>query len=429
LTGSYPIRPVQREEFEAFHFVDDHAFHVTGRLPERTAISRRLFEPGRSLAAFDPASAAFDAPAATREGDIVGTAGAFSFQMTVPGAVIPVAGVSYVSVLPTYRRRGILRSLMRRQLADIAAGGEEPVAALWASEAPLYGKYGYGPTGSIAVFRFSRNEGALNVPADESLTLRLASPAESVADLRAVYDSARLTRPGFFARDDAWWDLALFDHEGDRGGFGPLRCLLAGDATGPRGYALYRAQGGWDAAEYLPESKIVIRELVAPDAAAGAALWRDLLSRDLVSEVLAANRPVDDPLLFQLTDPRRARPNTVDGLWIRIIDLSRALCSRAYSCAVDVVLEVSDDLLASNAGRWRLRVSDPVSPAGISCVRTTDPADVSLGVRELGAAYLGGTRLGSLAAAGLVRELRPGALAPLSAAMSWDTSPWCPAIF
>jgi predicted acetyltransferase len=429
LTQSYPIRPVRREEFAAFRFVDDHAFHVTGRLPERSAISQRLFEPDRSLAAFDPASAAFEAPAATRDGDIVGTAGAFSFEMTVPGAVLPVAGVSYVSVLPTYRRRGIQRSLMRRQLADIAARGQEPVAALWASEAPLYGRYGYGPAGSVAVFKFSRDEGALNVPADESLTLRLVSPAESAADLRSVYDRVRPARPGFFARHDAWWDLAVFDHESDRGGFGPLRCLLAADAAGPRGYALYRARGGWDAAEYLPTSKIVIRELIAADPAAGAALWRDLLSRDLVTEVLALNRPVDDPLLFQLADPRRARPNTGDGLWVRLIDVPRALRSRAYCGAVDVVLEVADELLTANAGRWRLRVPGPVSPDGITCERTTSPADVSLGVRELGAAYLGGTRLGALAAAGLVRELRPGALAPLSAAMSWDPSPWCPAIF
>ncbi len=411
--------------------MEEHAFHLPGRLPQRDEISLRLFEHERSLAAFDPASGAFDGSQApvTREGDIVGTTGSFSFQMAVPGAVLPVAGVSYVSVLPTYRRRGIQRSLMRRQLADIAARGQEPVAALWASEAPLYGKYGYGPAASVAVFRFSRHEGALNVPVDPSLTLRLVSPAQSVADLGCVYDSVLPTRPGFFARDDAWWDKRLFDHEASRGGFGPLRCLLAGDTAGPRGYALYTAQDGWDDGEYLPAAKIVIRELIAADPAAGAALWQDLLSRDLVAEVLAANRPADDPLLFQLADPRRARPHGCDGIWIRLIDLPRALCSRAYSCPVDVVLEVSDELMAPNAGRWRLRVPDPASPVGVTCERTTDPADVSLDVRELGAAYLGGTRLGTLAAAGLVRDLRPGAMARLSAAMSWDPSPWCPAIF
>jgi predicted acetyltransferase len=427
MADSYPIRPVSREEFQAFRYVDEHAFHVTGRLPERVAISLRLLEPERTLAAFDPAAESF-AGAGAREGDIVGTAGAFSFQMTVPGAVLPVAGVSYVSVLPTYRRRGIQRSLMRRQLTDIAAGGAEPVAALWASEAPLYGKYGYGPAASVATFRFGRGEGIINVPVDPSLTLRLVSPAEAIAELTTVYDATRPSRPGLFARSGVWWDIATFDHEAARGGFGPLRCVLACDPGGPRGYALYYAQGGWDDSEYLPDSKIVIKELIAADALAGAALWRDLLSRDLVSEILATNRPADDPLLFQLADPRRARPLVSDGVWVRLIDLPRALVSRAYCAPVDVVLEVSDSLLPANAGRWRLRAGGPVAD-GASCEPTSDPADIALDVRELGAAYLGGIRLGTLAAAGLVAELRPGTLGPLSAAMTWDPAPWCPMIF
>ena len=198
----------------------------------------------------------------------MGTAGAFSFHMTVPGTVLPVAGVSYVSVLPTYRRRGIQRSLMRRQLTDIAARGAEPVAALWASEAPLYGKYGYGAAASVAVFRFGRGEGTVSVPVDPSLTLRLVPPAEAIAELAAVYDAVRPSRPGLFARPDVWWDVVTFDHEAARGGFGPLRCVLATGPGGPRGYALYYAQGDWDDGEYLPDSKIVIKELIAADAPA-----------------------------------------------------------------------------------------------------------------------------------------------------------------
>jgi predicted acetyltransferase len=413
--------------------VDDHAFHVIGRIPERTALSVRLFEPERSLAAFDPAAESFATGRGAREGDIVGTAGAHRFQMTVPGAVVPVAGVSYVSVLPTYRRRGIQRSLMRRQLTDIATRGEEPVAALWASEAPLYGKYGYGPAASVATFRFERGEGTLNVPVDPSLTLRLVPPASAITELARVHDAVRPSRPGFFARPDVWWDVVTFDHEDLRGGFGPLRCVIASDPGGPRGYALYSARGSWDGdGEYLPTSKIVVKELVAADALAGAALWRDLLSRDLVSEVVAANRLADDPLLFQLADPRRARPQASDGVWVRLVDLPRALRSRGYSAPVDVVLEVTDSLLPANAGRWRLRAATAgtAGTAGTaSCERTSDPADITLDVRDLGAAYLGGTRLGSLAAAGLVTELRPGTLGPLSAAMTWDPGPWCPVIF
>jgi len=163
-------------------------------------------------------------------------------------------------------------------------------------------------------------------------------------------------------------------------------------------------------------------------ASAAAAIWADLLSRDLTSEFRLRRRPVDDPLLYQLADPRRARPQLTDGLWVRIIDVPGALTGRRYAVPVDVVLEVRDDLLPSNAGRWRLTVGgDGVA----TCVPVAagSAVDVALDVTELGAAYLGGTKLGALAAAGLVTELLPGALGPLSAAMGWDPAPWCSLVF
>lgn len=207
---------------------------------------------------------------------------------------------------------------------------------------------------------------------------------------------------------------------------GALRCLLAEDDSGTRGYAVYVARDGWDAGTALPSGSVLIRELVAADPAAYAALWGNLLDRDLVSKVVAELQAPEDPLLFQLLDPARARVRISDGLWVRIIDIAAALSRRAYSCPVDVVLDVTDGLLPGNAGRWHLTAG---GPGAASCTRTDQPADVALDVRDLGAAYLGGTRLGTLAGAGLVRELRPGTLAGLSAAMTWDPAPWCPQIF
>ena len=264
-----------------------------------------------------------------------------------------------VAVLPTHRRRGILRSMMRRQLADIAARGQEPIAALWAAETPLYGRYGYGRASSHAFFRFRRGEGALSppAPADPALTLRLAEPAEVAGDLAKVYAAVAARQPGFFWRDDDWWERVLDDPEEDRHGGSPLRCLLAEDGDGVRGYALYRTVPRWEQGTVLPDSALSVWELVSADPAAGAALWRDLLSRDLVTEVTADLRPADDPLLYQLLDARRARLQLADNLWVRIIDLPAALTRRAYAAPVDVVLEVTDELLPANAGRWRLRAA------------------------------------------------------------------------
>ena len=136
MADQYAIRPISADEYAAFRRVHDHSFNSGPAPAARWPRLRRQFEAERSLAAFDPAL-----PAGL---GLVGTTGVYSFQMAVPGAVFPVAGVTAVSVLPTHRRRGILRALMTRQIADIAARGEEPIAALWASETPLYGRYGYG---------------------------------------------------------------------------------------------------------------------------------------------------------------------------------------------------------------------------------------------------------------------------------------------
>jgi predicted acetyltransferase len=205
-----------------------------------------------------------------------------------------------------------------------------------------------------------------------------------------------------------------------------MRCVLAEDNDGPRGYALYSGVGRWDDDLFLPDGQLDIQELITADPAASAALWGDLLNRDLVTSIRAAIRPVDDPLLFQLADPRRLRPAVIDGLWARLTDLPAALSLRRYACPVDVVLDVHDDIFPQNEGPWRLTVDESGEAV---CDPVDKAADLSLGIAELGAAYLGGTRLGALAAAGRVTQHRAGALARLSAAMSWDPAPWCPVIF
>jgi len=185
----YPIRPVGLEEFDAFSNVDMHAFHSSPLSDEdRQRVTSRL-EFDRSLAAFDGAMP-------------VGTAGAFSFQLAVPGLLLlPAAGVTWVSVLPSHRRRGVLTSLMRRQLADVRDRGE-PLAVLWASESVIYPRYGYGRAMWHADFTLFRGEGALakTAPADGGLRLRLMDPPAALPELVKVYDAVLPSRPGFIAR-------------------------------------------------------------------------------------------------------------------------------------------------------------------------------------------------------------------------------------
>jgi predicted acetyltransferase len=429
MTDTYPIRTAEEDEFPAFYAVGEQAFNSHWPTEPSLQIELATFEADRSLAALD--------------GDrMVGTATACTFQMAVPGAMTGAAGVTGVSVLPSHRRRGILSALMRRQLADIRDRGEV-IAALYASESGIYGRYGYGVAADNLRFTIRRGEGALlrrdpalraGVTAGE-LRLRLAEPQEPKAELAKVHDAVLPGRPGMLARDDRWWDHVLADPEFARGGTCPLRCLIAEDDAGPRGYALYSVKPEWGE-DAVPAGVLYIKELLAADPPALAAIWSDLLTRDLVSEIQARMRPVDDPLLHMLADRRRARALITDGLWIRLTDVPGALARRRYASEVDVVIEVRDDLLPENAGRWRLQAGGTGEQAGgtreeagASCQRTSAAADIVLPVLALGAAYLGGRRLGALAAAGQAAELRPGALGALSAAMSWDPAPWCPTAF
>ena len=425
MAAHFPIRPVEESEFDAFRRSNEHAFHDSPPTERQRAEMLDRLELDRTLAAFDGATP-------------VASAAIWSFRMAVPGALAQAAGVTWIAVMPTYRRRGILSSLMRRQIDDIHERGE-PIAVLWASDARIYGRFGYGRASWHANFTVRRGEGVLSsqAPTDPGLRLRITEPQAALAELAKVYDTLLPTQPGFFVRSESWWNHIVEDPDEGRPGSAPVRCVLAEDDTGPRGYALYSGRGRWDEDTFLPDSVLDIRELVATDPAATASLWSDLLSRDLVSEVTARLRPADDPLLHLMADPRRARPRVSDGLWVRIIDVPAALTARRYAAPVNMVIEVTDEMCPWNAGRWRVRASGPVLAAAgttpgagtAECERTSAAPDVILPAATLGATYLGGTSLGVLARAGLATEVRGGAVAALSAALSWDPAPWCPTIF
>jgi predicted acetyltransferase len=270
---------------------------------------------------------------------------------------------------------------------------------------------------------------AAAAPADAALRLRIAEPRSAHAEMGKVYELAMAERPGLYARTEPWWERLTHDPESDADPI--MRCVLAEDDSGPRGYALFTSEGRGEPGTSLPDGELDVSEAIATDPAAAAALWADLLSRDLITTFRLHMRPVDDPLLDLLADSRLGRPQLSDGLWIRLVDVGKALAQRRYACPVDVVIEVADELCPQNQGRWRLTAATTSVPSGFSgtCERTTAPADLVLPVQALGAVYMGGTPLGRLAAAGLVTEVTPGSVAALSAAMSWDPAPWCPMIF
>ncbi|CAM5365456.1 GNAT family N-acetyltransferase [Streptomyces griseorubiginosus] len=402
------LRVLRRDDWDEWY---DNLLRAFGGIPEpaeERETFRELTEIDRSIGVWD-------------DGRCVGTAGAFSFRLTVPGgASVPAAGVTMVSVAATHRRRGVLTSMMRRQLDDVRSWGE-PLAVLTASEPVIYGRFGYG----VGTYQLNADIDTARVrlsvpPGTEDVRLRYAAPAEVLDACEAVYARLVSRRPGMIARIPGWERLWLLDPESTRDGASPLQCVVAERDGEVVGFVRYRVKADWDATG--PKGTVVVSDLEALDPAGHGALWRFLFDLDLTSRIDIRRRPVDEAWQYLVSDIRRCSPLVRDALHVRLVDVGAALEARTYQTPVDVVLEVEDAFCPWNAGRWRLSGD----AKGASCTRTTDPADLALSVRELGAAYLGGVSLASLAGAGLVRELRQGALAEASVGFGSVVAPWLP---
>ncbi|MFI2367098.1 GNAT family N-acetyltransferase [Streptomyces sp. NPDC018833] len=402
------LRVLQRSEWDQWYGKLERAFGGVADSRQERRLFESLTELDRSLAAWD--------------GDeCVGTAGAFTFQVSVPGgAMVPAAGVTMVSVAATHRRRGILTAMMRRQLDDVRALGE-PLAVLTASEPVIYGRFGYGTAShQMSVEIDSSRVRLLVPPGTDDVRLRFVTVEEGADACERVYRRTIGSRPGMLARTPGWEGLALLDPPSEREGASPMQCVLAERDGEVVGYVRFHNKPEWSPAG--PEGSVSVRHIDALDPAAYAALWRFLCEIDLTSTVQARNRPVDDPLLHLVTDVRRCNVRLRDSLHVRLVDVGAALAARTYQAQVDVVLDVEDAFCPWNGGRWRLTGDAKAA----SCERTEDAAELALSVRELGAAYLGGVSLSSLAGAGRVRELREGALAEADVAFGSAVAPWLP---
>ncbi|BCB84614.1 GNAT family N-acetyltransferase [Phytohabitans suffuscus] len=407
-TAELPLRPATPDDFLKASALLFGLFHRAVD-PAAQDLDRRVWDADRTLVVTD--------------GDeVVGHTFAAARDLTVPGAVLPAAHVTGVGVAPTHRRRGLLTRLMHRQLRDVRDGGREPVAVLWASEARIYPRFGYGLASTRLELTIDTREVRLPAAAAGS-RLRAGTPADLLPELTKVYDTLRPERPGWSSRDDSWWAQVLDDSPGSRDGATERRVVVHEGEGGVDGYAVWRSKSGWSDAG--PNARVYVSEIAAADSVAYAALWRFLLGIDLARKVTYGFAAVDDPLLYLASDPRQLDTHFSDGLWVRVVDLPAALAARRYASDVDVVVEVLDPLLPENAGRWRVAGG----PGGATCERTTAEADLACDVADLGAAYLGGTSLAALAAAGRVRELRPGTLHPASTAFGWYRKPTAPEVF
>jgi len=403
------IRSPSADELERFLHVVETAFLEEPREDDIARWARHL-DPTHQYWALD--------------GDVpVATAGAYDHRMRIPGADVPVLGVTLVGVHASHRRRGILRELMRRQLDDAHERGEA-LAALWASEAPIYGRFGYGVASTSIRLDAERDRVVFRPPDEPAGRARLVDEDEARELIPAIYRRARLERAGMLDRTDGWWtDFRLADPEHWRQGGGPLfRAVWEDDAGEPQAYAVYRLHGSWD--DGFPAGKLNVREALGTSPQAMREIWRFLFGVDLVGRVRTWHLPPDHPLLHSVTDVRRLKAQVFDGVWVRILDMAAALEAREYAEDGEIAFDVRDEFCNWNDGTWRLTVA-----GGRGTVERGGEADIRVDVADLGSTYLGGFELGALALAGRVEELQPGAIARADAIFRTAAKPWCPEVF
>ncbi len=401
------LRPVTEDEYPAFVANLELTFGFD-RDPEEDRL-RPIFEFDRAIGHFD--------------GDqIVSTLGAFSLQMSVPGAVLPCGGTSVVTVAPTHRRSGLLRELMTRLLQDVQDRGE-PMAALWASESEIYGRFGYGHATDSAELSFHRLGASLSRHAPQVPETRWLTLDEARQSIPQFHDAFRTGQPGMFARSAEWWNARVFTESAHRNdGATDARWVVVDGDGGIDGYVRYRVKSGFgDDGHFGNEVQVV--DLFANTPAAWAGLWSYILSQDLATKVVARLRSPQDPVFGLLAGRRRAKTHVSDGLWLRLVDIPSALSQRRYSTTFSGVFEVHDPM-GMSGGRFRLDASSE----GATCESTSDDPDITLDIEDLGASFLGNANFFQAGRAGrLTGDTQTLKSADL--AFSWSPRPWCPEIF
>ncbi|MDQ1018226.1 GNAT family N-acetyltransferase [Streptomyces afghaniensis] len=409
------VRPITETEFaEWLRAVSTGFLRASALSEEEIEGRRRQFVPGRYLGAFDG-------------GRCVATFKSFDQELTaVGGASVQADAVSGVTVTATHRRRGLLSRMMARDLAAAKERGDV-VATLIAAEYPIYGRYGFGPATWMS-------EWTVDVPR-AGLDARWAGPADGGRidlvdgeDVRKLgpelHKRLRRTQPGVITRDEVWWKLNTGVLRFDPSWKLPFFAVYRSASGEVEGMAAYEVDDNWGDSKQ-PLNTATVKWLLGATPAAERALWQYLCSIDWVVTVKSGWRAPDDLLPFLLPDPRAARITTLaDWLWVRILDVVRALEARTYAGEGALVLDVAgvDGL---TGGRYRLEAS----AAGASCTPTTQSADIALGLGELAALWLGDESAARLAALGRVREERAGAARKADALLRTSRRPWCPDIF
>ncbi|WP_436773773.1 GNAT family N-acetyltransferase [Yinghuangia sp. YIM S09857] len=412
------IRTITEDELSPWGVALDVGFL---RVPDHTKEVRDQWaEHLRDVVDLDRTQAAYDGDA------MVGTFRSWGGEITVPGgAYLPMSAITNVTVTATHRRRGLLTRMMRADL-DAAAARGEAAAILIAAEYNIYGRFGFGAATDISTYRVDLSRTRLTdaelARREDGGRVEIVTPEAMVELGPRIHGAFRAHTPGAITRQPLWWQLytGVRKRPGGRGAENRFYAVYRDPSGEPTGYLAYRIDEVWE--DFLPKATLHADQVIGATRAAEAALWDFAAQVDYVVRISAGERPGDDPLPLRFTDPRAVTWDSArDFVWLRLLDVPKALAARTYEVAGSVVLEVEDEL-GYAAGRFKLEGG----PSGAVCAPTDEPAQLRLGVGALGALYLGGNSAVRLADAGALAEVAPGSLAVAEVMFRTARAPWCP---
>jgi predicted acetyltransferase len=407
------VRPIVADELQGWVETMHLAFLLERPAPEIAVFRRDVLKQdlSRTLGAFDGAC-------------LAGTLWSFPAELAMPGGTtVPADAVSIATVRPTHRRRGLLTNMLQTDLRAARERGEL-VSILYPAEYPIYGRFGFGPATEQASYRLDR--ATAHFKGSPQGRVELVEPPRMRELAPQIFDRFRRDRPGQIDRQPINWDIRLglqpVPWNPDQK---PPRCAVLWSPDGAAaGYLLYRVEGHWEGR--VPAGRLEVAELIATSSDAYLGLWRYCCEVDLIGEVTADTRSLDEPLGWLLDNPRAALKQTqrIDSLWLRPLDVSRTLAARRYVSEARVVIDVADPSGLSG-GRFALEGG----PTGATCSPGQQSADLSMGLPALGTLTLGGVSPRLLAEAGWIEEHTPGALDTAERLFRWPITPWCSTFF
>ncbi len=368
------VRAVTTDEIRAFHDISSYVFGQSRENHERHLADglEGYFGPMGLRAAFV-------------DGEMATTLAWHRIRIALNGPLVPLGAVTAVGTLPQFRRQGLLRRVMERSLADIREEGH-PLAMLWASMGAIYQRFGYGLASHYVGYRIDPRGMTLREPRAWGGSVRLVTPDAARGVMERLYTRYLEGRTLLIERPDRWWDHRLL--EVGRHAHRSHVAVALDAAQEPRGYALYRTAEDMHV-DFEPggDQSMVVQDLVALDLDAHLALWEFLRGHDLVKQAKFEHVAEDDPIVDLLLEPRELRRQTGDGMWLRVVDVARALEARGYDEDGTVTLGVRDGFCAWNDGTYRLRVDGGVGRVE----RVEGGAEVTMPVAAL-ASMLSGFR-------------------------------------